>query len=463
MNLHEGQMVGGRCQVLRRLSDGLYQVLDEGGGRPARRCLLELPAGSSDLRVPGEPWGDLPPSAGTLAVDGAQWLLLDHPGAHTLAGAPPQADESLARVLLALLDVLADLHQRGAATAAAQLGHFVPGGGEGRLAYLGPVVAGGGESPLRSLARLVAPLFEGGLWSVELAGWGQTVANGEFADLASAGAALERLVPAAELVGASAFSSETGPVRAENQDAVLSLEQAWCAGSQPGQWSLRALADGVGGHRGGAQAARLALHTLASALTTAEAVVTLDGREVEWASNALVLVELSHAVQAAHQTVQGLTEAGEEHPPGTTLVATLRVGARLFVAHVGDSRAYLLRGGALWPLTTDHNLAEQLIAAGSHTAAAAHAHPEAALLTQCLGQSGELEPTFSVRLLQPGDRVLLCTDGVLETLSEDELRRVLAEPRPAVAAALATATAGARGGTDNATALVEHYLAGGAE
>ncbi|WP_305782513.1 MerR family transcriptional regulator [Symbioplanes lichenis] len=120
------------------------------------------------------------------------------------------------------------------------------------------------------------------------------------------------------------------------------------------------------------------------------------------------LASLEQGVRAAEAAVRALPSEGDA--PFTTLTALVWSGSRIGVAHIGDSRAYLLRGGELSRFTDDHSYVQQLVDAGELPAAEALTHPERPLLVRALGASGEAD--ISLRTALPGDRYLLCTDGL---------------------------------------------------
>lgn len=145
---------------------------------------------------------------------------------------------------------------------------------------------------------------------------------------------------------------------------------------------------------------------------------------------------------------------------GTTVVALRFSGSRneprAEVSHVGDSRAYLLRGGELSPLTEDHSLVAELVRSGDLTRAQAAEHPQKNLITRALGADAEVEADNMVLPVGAGDRILLCSDGLSDMVREDRIREILKEhpgepespARGLIAAALAA------GGTDNVTVVV---------
>ncbi|WP_265865103.1 PP2C family serine/threonine-protein phosphatase [Streptomyces sp. SKN60] len=141
---------------------------------------------------------------------------------------------------------------------------------------------------------------------------------------------------------------------------------------------------------------------------------------------------------------------------GTTLTAALLAGNRLALAHVGDSRAYLLRDGALRRLTRDHTVVQALVDAGELSPAEAAARPDRALLLKALdGADVPPEPQLALHELRPGDRLLLCTDGLSAVIPEQELAPALTRAAdPAATARDLVARAHALGAPDNVACVV---------
>jgi PPM family protein phosphatase len=226
--------------------------------------------------------------------------------------------------------------------------------------------------------------------------------------------------------------TDTGNVRASNQDQLLT------AGD------LVAVADGMGGHRAGEVASRLAVDTLQAAFDDDDP--TADG--------------LVAAVRAANRAVWERSEAEAElRGMGTTIAAVALVadgGAKaLAIVNVGDSRAYLLEQGGLRRLTSDHSLVADLVRAGEISEDEARVHPHRNVLTQALGVAAEIEPYVDRAVPVRGDRLLLCSDGLFNELDEAQIAAVLAEvDDPTDAATRLVDEAKLHGGNDNITALV---------
>jgi serine/threonine protein phosphatase PrpC len=217
--------------------------------------------------------------------------------------------------------------------------------------------------------------------------------------------------------------TDVGRVREGNEDSYMVHEP------------LFAVADGMGGHQGGEVASKLALDTLLEAT---------DG------------VALAQAVQDANRAV--FERAGSDPAlagMGTTLTAFLADGDTLRLAHVGDSRAYLLRGGELRRITTDHTVVEGLVEKGELTPQEASIHPQRSILTRAVGVEGDVQVDQASLDLRPGDRLLLCSDGLTGMIEDDHINRILEErPDPQAAADALVEAANEAGGQDNVTAVV---------
>lgn len=236
--------------------------------------------------------------------------------------------------------------------------------------------------------------------------------------------------------------------REENQDIAAALVLGSGVGDIDAQDFLLVVADGMGGHPAGDVASRIALETLAQAFPS------LPGGDPVQALK-----------QAYRQANDAIFAAGEVEPAhtgmGTTLTSALLHGKYATVAHVGDSRAYLLRGDGITQVTRDHTVVSDEVAQGRISADAARHDPRRNRLTHALGTNPRLERTlpsiFELTLL-PGDRLMLCSDGLYEVLDESDFRRVLREQDPGGSAQALVALARERGTRDNASAVVAAAL-----
>lgn len=230
----------------------------------------------------------------------------------------------------------------------------------------------------------------------------------------------------------SAFAvSDIGCLRSENEDSSLCDDAL----------RLYAVADGIGGLPGGAQASRRAIAALH-----------------QWFR--------AHAPEAAPDYHAALREANDavfqlgrqlspRHGIGTTLTLAHFAADALHTLHVGDSALFRLRAGELDILTTEHNLENEMKARAARGEPTIILHENRAALTRCVGQPPPLEGDHAVHALERGDRYLLCTDGITRCITPFELTKHLAEAlQPENAANVLVELARERGGLDNATAVV---------
>jgi len=234
--------------------------------------------------------------------------------------------------------------------------------------------------------------------------------------------------------------------RSNNEDAHCALDPM----------GLYAVADGMGGYDGGEVASRLAIDTLQHFVrrNTLDDNVTwpfaLDPR-LDLDANLLATgVKLADAQIAAART-------GRLKAMGTTVATLLTRGDRAIIGHVGDSRVYRLRDGAVALLTRDHSLYEELLAMGSAVGDRAD-FPHANVITRALGLKPPVQVDVRVETLRPGDVFLLCTDGLYDSVSPHELVHALGQLSPADAARDLVERAYAHGSRDNITAVVTAVL-----
>lgn len=229
-----------------------------------------------------------------------------------------------------------------------------------------------------------------------------------------------------------AARSSIGLVRKTNQDSAY-------AGPH-----LIAMCDGMGGPAGGDIASAIAINHLRP----------LD-QDSHQAGELLSL--LREAIGQAHLDLISRSSANPDLAGlGTTCVAVMRSGNKLAMVHVGDSRAYLLRDGELTQVTTDHTFVQYLVSQGRLTREEARQHPQRSVLIKVLGDAaGDVQLDESIREAVPGDRWLLCSDGLSGPVSADTLAEVLREvPDPGQAADELISLAERAGGPDNITAVI---------
>lgn len=230
----------------------------------------------------------------------------------------------------------------------------------------------------------------------------------------------------------SAAGSDVGRRRQMNQDSAATSPR------------LLVVADGMGGHAHGEVASSVAVQAMLDAVP-ADDLAGVD-----------LLAVLGAALEAAATRLTDLaTQDPELRGTGTTVVAFLVDGLRIGVAHIGDSRAYLLRGGELGRLTRDHTLVQALVDEGRISEEEAAIHPRRSWLVRTLQDSSSPEPDLFIHDAAVGDRYLICSDGLTAVLDDDAVREVLAgEPDRAAAVTRLIDIANTGGGPDNITCVV---------
>ncbi|HEY3725141.1 MAG TPA: Stp1/IreP family PP2C-type Ser/Thr phosphatase [Acidimicrobiia bacterium] len=221
-------------------------------------------------------------------------------------------------------------------------------------------------------------------------------------------------------------ATDQGQVRETNEDGYVVDRRL----------QLFAIADGMGGHRAGEVASATALEALRAAVASGTG--------------------LGDAITSANEAVHSkATGDADLTGMGTTLTAIVPDGNGVLVGHVGDSRAYLLRDGELRQLTTDHSLIEELVREGRLTEEQAAVHPQRSVITRALGVEDDVEVDVYPVPLLPGDRLLLCSDGLTTMLRPQAISALLRrESDPTRAANLLVDAANAAGGEDNITTIV---------
>jgi protein phosphatase len=225
-----------------------------------------------------------------------------------------------------------------------------------------------------------------------------------------------------------ATATHQGKVREANEDSLFPASD----GDTDGNVTL-IVADGMGGHVAGEVASRLAINAAASS--------QLDPADRVAAGNRAIREEVGR-----QPNLEGM---------GTTMtLLELHSDARAHFAHVGDSRAYLLRNGELEQVTDDHTVLAEYLAAGRLSPEEAVNHPQRHMITRCLGLTRFVNVDEIVIDVEPGDRFLLCTDGLNSMIEDGAIKEGLSEQAPDAAAWKLVDMANAAGGQDNITVIV---------
>ncbi|MBN2390442.1 MAG: serine/threonine-protein phosphatase [Anaerolineae bacterium] len=246
------------------------------------------------------------------------------------------------------------------------------------------------------------------------------------------------------------WRTDVGRVRNHNEDALFILSGEHEASNAAPPFGLFMLADGMGGHQSGEIASALALRVAAGWLLSRVYFPLVDGGDRGGDQPSLTDM-VREAVSQANRVVT------RDFPgSGSTLTCGMILGDRLFVGHVGDSRAYLLRvGQPARQLTKDHSLVSRLMEMGQLTEEEAAVHPQRNVLYRAIGQGATLEIDVFTYALEPGDRLLLCSDGLWGMIEEAEIWRLLQEAAtPQQACVQLVDAANTAGGNDNISVVL---------
>ena len=246
------------------------------------------------------------------------------------------------------------------------------------------------------------------------------------------------------------WMTDVGRARGHNEDSLyVFMGEQEGAGDAP-LFGLFILADGMGGHQAGELASALACRVVAGHLMSQVYLPTLSSLERGATQPSLTEV-LTEAIVSANRVINQTLPGS-----GTTLTCAMVFGERLFIGHVGDSRVYLRPvGGEVRQLTRDHSVVGKLVEIGQLTPEEAVIHPQRNMLYRAVGQGFSLDVDVQSQPLQPGDQLLLCSDGLWGLLSDEELWRIIAAaPTPSAACAQLVAAANAAGGHDNISVIL---------
>ena len=252
---------------------------------------------------------------------------------------------------------------------------------------------------------------------------------------------------------------DRGREKASNEDNTFALTcqlPSQVGGGAELPFGLFILADGVSGQQGGEAASATAVQKVASAAIQHLLLPLLAEQEAGAAGGAITDI-LSDAVGNANSALFALGNPAEGvSAPASTIVVALVVGQRLYAAHVGDSRIYLLgKDGQLRQLTSDHSMVQRLVEMGQMSGAEAARSNQRSVLYRALGQTATVEADTYSATLAECSRLLLCSDGLWSMVADEQIATILnTQPHPASAVSHLVANANAGGGEDNISAIV---------
>jgi serine/threonine protein phosphatase PrpC len=239
-------------------------------------------------------------------------------------------------------------------------------------------------------------------------------------------------------------ATDTGKVRDHNEDSFLALGGK---SSLPGVDALLVVADGMGGHAAGEVASQMTVDGIKRLLASED----LESPDLE--GNAFGMF-LGKVLEDVNQEVWQAGQTPEKQGMGTTCTLAAIRGDQLFLAHIGDSRAYLIRDGEMHQVSTDHSWVEEAVAMGTLTREEARVHPNRNVITRAIGLDQQVKVDTSSMPLAKGDLILLCSDGLNSMIPDDEIKRALLDNGPEKVCQALIDSANNAGGHDNTTVVV---------
>jgi len=239
-------------------------------------------------------------------------------------------------------------------------------------------------------------------------------------------------------------ATDTGRVRDHNEDDYVALDGEE---SPPGVDALLVVADGMGGHAAGEVASKMTVDGIVQSLND-------QGQEASKLEGNAFGVFLGKVLEDVNQNVWQAAQEDDKRGMGTTCTLAAIRGDQLFLAHIGDSRAYLLRDGELHQVSKDHSWVEDAVDQGVITREEARTHPNRNVITRAIGLDPQPEIDTSVMPLADGDLLLLCSDGLNSMIPDEDIHRILTGSGPEEVCQALIDAANNHGGHDNTTVVV---------
>ncbi len=231
----------------------------------------------------------------------------------------------------------------------------------------------------------------------------------------------------------SASATHVGHVRQENEDFLIAKDNVFI------------VADGMGGHSAGDIASKLTAQTVYKVITEDTGKDTLQ--------------KIKKAIETANKKViEKALQIEAKNGMGTTLTLVVIEGSTAFVGHIGDSRAYLLRGAKLKQITEDHSMVEEMVKQGKITKKEASEHPYRNVITKAVGSDTKIAPDLFSFELSEGDRLLLTSDGLTSMIKDSAIKKIISEGKLKESCDKLIAAANAKGGADNTTVILVDFL-----
>lgn len=234
--------------------------------------------------------------------------------------------------------------------------------------------------------------------------------------------------------------TDIGKERSMNQDSFYVSE------NEKNGLNLYILADGMGGHKGGEIASKVAVTAVSKYITEKFNEISPDKQSI--------LELIDDAIAFANSAIYEEAEFDEElQDMGTTLEVLIIFNGKIFIGHIGDSRIYRIRKNSIKKITTDHSYVEKLIQDGEITREESYNHPKKNLLIRALGTDPEVEPDLIYTALNKNDVILICSDGLTNMVKEEEIFNIIKENTGDMTDIL-IGEANNSGGLDNITVIV---------
>ena len=238
--------------------------------------------------------------------------------------------------------------------------------------------------------------------------------------------------------------TDVGKVRTIDEDSILAADLSFGVNSKSNKFLLLAVADGMGGHAKGEEASKIALNAIARTVIP------------ELFNDTPFTELLEKGIQNANQDILDYTaKYPESSGMGTTSVCAVVKGNEVHLANVGDSRAYVVSDDEIRGVTKDHSYVQALVDEGKITQAEAREHPKKNIITKAVGISPSVEADKSILTLGSDESLLLCCDGVIAHLTDEDIHKIINDsPDPQSACQKIVDTANERGGSDNISLII---------
>jgi len=250
----------------------------------------------------------------------------------------------------------------------------------------------------------------------------------------------------------TASLTNMGITRSNNEDSLFTIDKYMDGKSKYSSFGIYIVADGLGGHQGGEIASEIATRVVSTTLLNRLTGITFN--------NPFLLVK--EAIEKANKQIFEIAGTKQElRSMGTTITMGLRLDNELYIGHVGDSRAYLIKGQEIKQLTVDHSLIAQLLKEGTITPEEARTHPDRGRILRCLGMSGKVKVDSYYQdgketklILENKDSLLFCSDGLTNHVADTEILACIAKNKTALKVCNNLVDlANARGGEDNISVI----------